>query len=277
MGAPAAPVTEAARQPSSPGTGRRLAWDPWAMLLSVLLAAFTVTGASFLATDSAEWFASSAGAVAGSALVTCGLAVVIYLPVLGVFRWLDRRWDGAVASAEPAIVPMRTALRRRLWPAFGVLLAGWLPWLIVHYPGNVDSDTITQKLQWLGLQERSDHHPWFDTAVFGWFWDLGDAVGDDRIGLFAYVLVQESATALGVALVLAYLSWLGLPAVAGWTLTVAVAVFPLYAMSPAVMSKDAFAVVFWLPFLVLFAEAVRTRGRVLFRSSSPSGPTCTSS
>ncbi|GAA3653104.1 DUF6020 family protein [Microbacterium marinilacus] len=243
----------------------RRVWDLPTACLSLALAAFTVTGYSYRETESAEWFASSVGAAVGTAFVIVGVAVLVYAPLLALSRRLDRLWD-ASAGAEPVSPPsVRDAIRRWALPSAGVILAGWLVWLLVHFPGNVDSDTITQQLQWLGLQEQRDHHPWFDTMVFGWFWDLGAALGDDRWGLFGYLLLQEAATALGIGLVLAYLSRLGLPSTARWALTAAVAVLPAFVMAPSVMSKDAFAAVFWMPFLVLFAEALRTRGRVLAR------------
>lgn len=239
-------------------------WDLPAALLSVALAAFTVIGYSYRETESAAWFASSPGAAVGSAVVALGLAVILYAPLLGIFRALDRRWD-VVGIAAPAEISFAEAVRRWMWPTAGLVLAGWLGWFLVHLPGNVDSDTITQRLQWMGLQAQTDHHPWFDTMVFGWFWDLGDLLGDDRLGLFAYLLLQEAATALGIGLVLAYLSRLGMPSSARWTLAAAAAVLPAFVMAPSVMSKDAFSAVFWLPFLVVLVESVRTRGRVLSR------------
>lgn len=235
----------------------RALWDPHAAATALVLAAFVVVGASFDANDSAVWFAGSVGAAVGSGLVVLGLGAALFVPLTLLFRWLD----GRRAVPEPA--SFRETARRHLLPTAGAILAGWLPWLLVHAPGNVDSDTITQRLQWMGLLEQTDHHPWFDTMVFGWFWDLGSALGDDRIGLFAFLLLQEAATAAGAALVLTYLGWLGMARPIRWTLTAAVAVLPVFMAAPSVMSKDAFAAVFWLPFLVLFVEAVRTRGRVL--------------
>ncbi len=242
--------------------GRRALVDLPAAGLSLLLSLFVVVGASFNATDSATWFSSSTGAALGSLVVVLGLALVIYLPVRLLFWWLDRRWDAA-GGPPPAGRPMRAVVRRRLWPTTGALLAGWLPWLLVHYPGNVDSDTITQLFQWLGLQKRSDHHPWFDTALFGGFWDLGHALGAYTTGLFVFLLLQEVLTALGVALTLCYLGRLGLSRWAHVLLTAFVAVFPTFVVLQSVMSKDSFAGIFWLPFLVLFVEAARTRGRFL--------------
>jgi hypothetical protein len=203
--------------------------------------------------------------VIGGVLTTLGIALVLYIPIRLGYGWLDRQWDRREDDAAASVLPMRTALRRWLWPAFGVIEAAWLTWLLVHYPGSLDSDTVTQMLQWLGLVERTDHHPWFDTAIFGWFWGIGSAVDDYNVGLFVYLLLQLTATALGMALAITYLGRLGLRDVPRWVLTGFVAVFPTFAPAVSVMSKDSFAAIFWMPFYVLFVEAVRTRGRVLAR------------
>ena len=238
--------------------------DLTAALLALLFAAFLVIGASFNATDSTAWFASSPGAAVGSVLITVAIAVLLYLGISTAYAWLDRRWDRQ-PDPNASVIPMRRALRRWLLPTFGVIFAGWMTWLLIHYPGAVDSDTITQLFQWLGLAAKVDHHPWFDTMIFGWFWDIGRAVGDYNVGLFLFLAFQVTATALGMALALTYLARLGLSDTARWVLTVFVAVFPTFAIAVSGMSKDTFAGIFWLPFLVLFVEAVRTRGRVLCR------------
>jgi hypothetical protein len=238
--------------------------DVVAVLLALLISAFLVVGASFAANDSSVWFASSVGAAIGSALAGIVIAAVLYLPMRILYALLDRRWD---RRPEPAasVIPMRTALRRWFLPTFGAVSAGWLCWLLIHYPGSVDSDTITQLFQWLGLAAKVDHHPWFDTMIFGWFFDIGRAVGDLNVGLFVFLLFQVIATAAGMALALSYLARLGLPRGPRRVLTAFAAVFPTFAMSVSVMSKDSLAGIFWIPFLVLYVEALRTRGRVLCR------------
>lgn len=239
----------------------------WAtVLLAVVLSLFVVAGASFQKTNSSGWLTSSPGAMVASAIAVVLTATVLYLGLRLLFRRLDRMWDATLTRVRSAgVMPMRLALRRWLLPTWLVLLGGWLPWLLVHYPGNVDSDTITQMFEWLNYSQRSDHHPWFDTMVFGWFWDLGHALGSYNYGLFIMLLLQELATALGIAVALVYLGRLGLANRPRWFLTVAVAVFPVFFITPSVLSKDSFAGVFWTPFLVLFVEALRTRGRVLMR------------
>ncbi len=238
--------------------------DVTAAALALLLATFVVIGASFQATDSTAWFASSPGAAAGSALAAVAMAVVLYIPISLAYAWLDRRWVGH-RQIGAGIIPMRRAVARWFLPTFGVLMAGWLPWLLIHYPGDSDSDTTNQLLQWLGLLPRDNHHPWFVTVVFGWFWDVGRAVGSYNVGMFIYMVFQTAAWALGMALVLTYLGRLGLSDTPRRILTAFTAVFPAFAISGSLMSKDHFAAIFWLPFLVLFVETVRTRGRVLCR------------
>ena len=256
-------------QPTRPSTAARLrrsvrSIDVTAALLALLLAAFAVIGASFQATDSTAWFASSPGAAAGSVLAAVAIAVVLYIPISLIYAWLDRRWVEQ-QQAGARVIPMRRAVARWLLPTFSALMASWLSWLLLHYPGYVDSDTTSQLLQWLGLMPRVNHHPWFDTVVFGWFWDVGRTIGDYNVGLFFYLVFQTAATALGMALVLTYLGRLGLSDKPRRILTAFAALFPVFATSVTVMSKDNFAGIFWLPFLVLFVEAVRTRGRVLCR------------
>ena len=239
--------------------------DVTAALLALLLAAFVVIGASFQATNSTAWFASSPGAAAGSALAAVAITVVLYMPISLAYAWLDRRWVGH-REAGARIIPMRRAIGRWLLPTFGALTAGWLAWLLIHYPGIIhDTDTTSQLLQWYGVTPRVNHHPWFDTVIFGWFWDLGRAVGDDNVGLFIYLVFQTAAIALGMALVLTYLGRLGLSDRPRRILTAFAALFPPFLIAVSEMTKDNFAGIFWLPFLVLFVETVRTRGRVLCR------------
>ncbi len=218
-----------------------------------------MVGASYAATDSAEWFTSSLGGALVGLLAVASLALVLSLVIAALFRALDHAWEqptGVVGS-------MRDAVRHWMWPSFGVILIGWLTWLIVHFPGAIDSDTVTQRIEWLGMSPAKNHHPWFDTVVFGWFWDVGDLLGDPNVGLFTYLLFQEVTTAAGLALGIAYLGRLGMSTRLRWTLTILAAVFPAYVIAPSVMSKDAFAVIFWMPALILFVEIVRTRGAVL--------------
>jgi Family of unknown function (DUF6020) len=233
--------------------------------VAALLAAFVVGGASFQSSNSAGWFSSSVGAFAGSVLAVVAVATALYFPISLGYAWLDRRRAKARADT-PRVLPMRRALAQWFWPTFGFLMAGWLTWLLIHYPGIIhDTDTTSQLLQWYGILPKVNHHPWFDTIVFGQFWDLGRALGSDNAGLLIYLLFQVTGIALGMSLVLAYLGRLGLPAGPRRVLTAFAALCPAFLIAVSEMTKDNFAGMFWLPFLVLFVEAVRTRGRILCR------------
>ena len=151
-------------QPPRPSTAARLrrsvrSIDVTAALLALLLAAFVVIGASFQATNSTAWFASSPGAAAGSALAAVAITVVLYMPISLAYAWLDRRWVGH-REAGARIIPMRRAVGRWLLPTFGALMAGWLAWLLIHYPGIIhDSDTTSQLLQWYGVTPQGQPSP----------------------------------------------------------------------------------------------------------------------
>lgn len=240
---------------------RPLSVDPWAIVLATTHSLFSVVGASFHATGSALWIVGSRGAAVASVLAIVLLTALLAVPITFLFRMLDRQWvpgPGEVSS-------MRATMRRWFVPTFTVILMGWLPWLILHYPGAVDSDTITQRLEWIGLTPQRNHHPWFDTIVFGAFWNLGDFIGSANVGLFTYLLLQETALAAALAFGIVYVKRLGGTTAVMWTLTALGAVFPVFMTAAAVVSKDSLAAIFWIPAIVLFVEVVRTRGQVLER------------
>lgn len=231
------------------------------LLVTLLFAGFIVVGASYDATDSSSWVTSSVGAAVGSLAITLLLGLLLFVGLRLIYGWLDGRWEKNANKPTS----MRQALKRWLLPTTGILLAGWLPWLIIHFPGDVDSDTITQLLQWSGLIQATDHHPWFDTVIFGAFWDLGSTFGSLNLGLFSYLLVQEIFTAITMAAAITYLGRLGLPNIARWAITAAVALLPVFITTPSAMSKDSFAGIFWILFFISYVEVIRTRGEVVRR------------
>lgn len=87
------------------------------------------------------------------------------------------------------------------------MLLAWLPYLVALYPGVVWWDTSHQMWQYLvmaqggGFEQFTDHHPLFDTMLYGSALQFGDAfLGGDRRGLFLLVLAQSYTTAFAFSL-----------------------------------------------------------------------------
>lgn len=234
--------------------------DPWAGSMAAILSAATIVGYSFDINDSAAGFLG-ANAIP-SALAWIALALLLHVAIVLVFKALDL--SSTTAARMPVSSERFLARLRRSGPAlWAILVIAWLPWTILHAPGLLDPDTFTQRFQWLGLMERTDHHPWFDTTVFGFVWDAAAALTSEGGGLFTLILVQILATTAGFAVTLVYLLHRGVRPLLVGSLLAVIAVHPVFTTAAAVLSKDSFAGWFWLPFLVLFVEALRTRGAVL--------------
>lgn len=158
------------------------------------------------------------------------------------------------------------ALRKRFVLYFALIAAGWLPWIILTWPGAMRDDTMAQYLQAMGLHHYYTQHPLFDTLIFGLFWRFGAAVfGSPLAGQAVYTVVQAFALAVGIACTLCYIRKLGAPL---WLVAVGLvysATSYVVVASTTTMGKDSLHAAFFLPFAVIFTEACLTRGRVLRR------------
>ena len=86
-----------------------------------------------------------------------------------------------------------------------IIYACWSPLLVLLFPGVIWWDTRQQLLQYNGLPNAlsdgviTDHHPVLDTYLYGWFTDLGRALGSVDAGVYAFCLVQAFLTACALA------------------------------------------------------------------------------
>ena len=95
-----------------------------------------------------------------------------------------------------------------------LIIVCWLPWLIAHFPGNLDPDTRWQIMQTYGYRIPFDQHPYFDTLLFGAFWHLGDLLGSHVWSLGAWSLFQCIATVGAFSLSIWYFRRMGVPRIA---------------------------------------------------------------
>ena len=72
---------------------------------------------------------------------------------------------------------------------FAVILAGWIPYLLTYFPGNVPHDGMYQLSMWFGYDKMTNHHPWFMTMLFGTLMGIGQRISDNA-GIFLIVLFQ---------------------------------------------------------------------------------------
>lgn len=169
--------------------------------------------------------------------------------------------------------------RKSVLVCAGVILLCWIPYIVLQYPGALFRDTYDQLYQFqthaptlyvfLGEYTNAefvDHHPVFDTLLFGSFWWLGDKVGSQNAGIFLYTLFQCVLTAGVLSLSCCYLARLDVSK--RWRLVALgfVALFPFIPLWATCMGKDSlFSAVFVL-FFIMYIEAFQTKGRVFCSS-----------
>lgn len=216
-------------------------------------------------------FEGASAKLACIVILAVSTAVVVYL-VLGYHR----------KPAAPEKLPW---LRfdfdfKHIAIVSAVLFACWLPLLILKYPCALNEDTINQLYQFqvsaptwyttLDMYldgEFIDHHPVFDTLLYGAFLSLGEALGSQNVGMFILVILQSLALAAVLGSACCYGTRLGAPR---WLIAVAVlfcAFFPRFPNSAAEVVKDTTFLIPWVAFFICWIEVARTRGEALHSRS----------
>ena len=144
------------------------------------------------------------------------------------------------------------------------MLVLWLPYLLLSYPGNLSNDTSGQVAMYFAMFDDSvdyplsNHHPIFDTLIFGGIiYPVSCVTGNARLGLAVCILVQMifTATSFSVSLTCARRVWRISPRICSiaWAL---VALFPLFPLIVVSLSKDAFFGWLYVLFFTLVADTL---------------------
>lgn len=195
------------------------------------------------------------------------LTVSMYLGCKCLFFKLESRFKSFRRISDRSNTSFLLVMSSGFKGVFVLFLVCWLPYLIVRFPGNLDPDTLWQVMQPSGLVIWSDHHPWFDTLVFYFFWMLGDLLGSHAVSLFLYGLLQAAFTAAVFSAAITYFEFVGIP---NTVVRFSIGFFALYPAIPLFafsMAKDMLFAVIWIPFILMYIEIMRTRGKVLSSKS----------
>lgn len=186
------------------------------------------------------------------------------------------RIDTAISSLKP---PRAFALRFNRGDAVKaslVIFALWLPIVIIMFPTGLTADTLNQLYQFQTSApkiypttgeminvEFIDHHPVFDTLLYGMFWSLGDALGSQNAGVFTLAVLQSIVLAFELGALTCYLERLGMPFAFRLTSLVFFAWFPFFGHYAATVLKDTTYLTVFIPWMLMWVETARTRGKTL--------------
>lgn len=100
--------------------------------------------------------------------------------------------------------------KKREWLLFivaFVIIAGcWIPWMHFCYPGSIATDTCSQILSWMGMEQIDASHPILCTIIYGSLFQFGLSLDNEGLGIFLCLVAQGllSAAAMGLTAVIGY-------------------------------------------------------------------------
>lgn len=163
--------------------------------------------------------------------------------------------------------------RKSILQASLLVFACWIPWIILQLPCTMNFDTCNQLFQFMtdgptyyttvGYYvdaQYIDHHPVFDTLLYGCFIWIGNLVGSQNAGLFLFSLLQCALTAIALAASCCYLERLNAPKAVRVGAILFVALFPAIPQWATCMVKDSTYSLFFIPYFIMYLEVLRTKG-----------------
>lgn len=171
-----------------------------ALILSVLL----VTCISFQKFNSPALILGNRFQWVISIFCICGFWMLIYLVIRSFYFLMEK--ERTVERAE------KQSLYRKhfLLIGFLVILIGWLPWILLNYPGTSCPDGNLQLKQFLGDADWAAGHPPLSSLIMGVLFSLGRWLVDANFGFFLYCFFQTCVGAWIFAYSMKKLSELGI-------------------------------------------------------------------
>lgn len=176
------------------------------IVLAILLAGCMVLGRS-LNTFANLSFVTSSSFYIGLSLISFVGFAALFVPIfVRAFSWLDRCANKGEGDSLRSVSWVKVFALSLL-----VILACWLPYIVVGFPGTTSVDFMQQLRQFFGATELTNHHPYLMTLFFGCLFQLGYFLGAEssNAGLFAVSSVQTIAMAVTLASMAAWFARLG--------------------------------------------------------------------
>lgn len=213
--------------------------------ISALFAVVQVLGLSICKLDSWAFVSENFYQKILALCCMAGYGILFYHAVW--FFFLVLRRIAAYRGKQPGNVLTKAFAKKPACVSSGLILLGWLPWVLACLPGSVDWDSHTQICQVLGTMEMTTHHTVFSTWLHGGLVQLGRLLGSDNLGVFLYILLQCLFCAWVYGQIVGFCAKLKLPWALSYTVTAFFALVPVWGAFAQSMVKDTlFAAVFSL-------------------------------
>lgn len=213
--------------------------------LSAVFGVVQVLGLSICKLDSWAFVSENFYQMLLALCCMAGYGILFYHAVWGFFLALRR--VAAYREKTPGNSLAKAFAKNPARISGGLILLGWLPWVLACLPGSVDWDSHTQICQALGSMEMTAHHTVLSTWLHGGLVQVGRLFGSDNLGVFLYVLLQCLVCAWIYGQIVAFCAKLKAPRWLQYAVTSFFALVPVWGAFAQSMVKDTlFAAVFSL-------------------------------
>lgn len=244
-------------------------------IISAFIFAFTyIVGQNYITTATA-----TADMGINLLLIKIGFSWIVFFTLL---TFLDKVFHMSEGKREEVPTFFNTHLslnwdRKSILRGACVMLVFWSIVLITFYPAVISYDTYHQIRQFYNekplidpgiLKEvfahYTDHHPIFDTLIYGGFVKMGEVLfHSPAIGLFALALLQAVLTAISCSAIVCYMKKINCSYRFRFLSLLFYVFYPVIGVYACAIMKDTLFTFVFNAFFLLFLECVRTKGAVL--------------
>lgn len=129
--------------------------------------------------------------------------------------------------------------------SFGLILIGWIIYLVPFLPGNVAGDANYQLSQYFKYTPMTNHHPFLSTMFEGGVFNLGKHLLGDNFGLFLYVFVQLLICAIIYSFCISRISRLGINPKLAIVFSIFIGFAPYWSFASETLHKDGMFLAFF--------------------------------
>ena len=141
-----------------------------------------------------------------------------------------------------------------------LFLICWIPYIIIFYPGTMNTDSVFQISQYLGSISWSTHHPVFLTIVYGSLMKLGRFLVNDNFGLFLNNILQVLVATFLLSYAINYIYKLTKSKKTAFFLFIFFAFFPTWPIHFYTEVKDVWFSLSFLLFIIMSLKFYKSNG-----------------
>lgn len=165
--------------------------------------------------------------IADNLVMWCVFSLFYYVLILAFCQWFSQGRE-KVETGRKAW---------KFWLFSAIIAVCWAPMLYLRLPGSIHYDTGRQILEYQGYLPWEGANPVFLTAIYGFFFSLGQRLGGDNEGLLFCTVSQLLVTLLAMGLACGELERCG-KRMAAVLLALFYGLCPRYPCFPTLILKD---------------------------------------